>query len=470
MMFNSIDFAVFFTVVLGIYFLLRHTAQNRLLLIASYVFYGFWDWRYVALIFWVANLDYFCALAISKARDRSQARRWVALSLGSNFALLAYFKYWNFFLDSVSGLAATLGHATSFMHWEIVLPVGISFFVFQSTAYVLEVYRGTVPACRSYPDYLLFGAFFPQLVAGPIERPERLLRNILEPRQTTPEGVFSGLVEIAWGLFKKIAVADHLAVYVDAVYRSHSQHSGLTLGAATVLFAFQIYCDFSAYSDMARGMARIMGFDLMVNFDKPYLSRDLGEFWRRWHISLSTWFRDYLYVPLGGNRVDPVRGMVNVMLVFVVSGLWHGANWTFVVWGALHGAGLVVHRRWARRGEAALRWLPAPLATFCATLLTFAFVCLAWIFFRADSVQSAFSIISRMVSAGGPLWINQGLGFGLLPLLVLLSAELWSGRDSVPRWFQRLAPHGQAIALAAFVLFSWLCASKSGAQFIYFQF
>jgi D-alanyl-lipoteichoic acid acyltransferase DltB (MBOAT superfamily) len=346
-----------------------------------------------------------------------------------------------------------------------VLPVGISFLTFQEMGYTVDVYRRQMRAAPSLLDYLLFVSYFPHLVAGPIQRSSHLLRQLQSPRMPTAQGVYSGALLILWGLFKKVVVADNLAPYVDAVYAHPAHHSGPTLAFATYLFAFQIYCDFCGYSEMAVGMARIMGIDLIFNFRAPYLSPNIKEFWRRWHISLSTWFRDYLYIPLGGNRVGPARDVVNIMVVFLVSGLWHGANWTFVVWGGLHGVYLAVYRLFG--GTPTRR--TSPFRRLVSTIITFQLVVLAWVFFRASSMSAALSVLHGFFRPG-PFFFDPVLPNGLVPLFLLIGVELLIEPETFDEWVLKRAGWLHvpvAVGLAyAIVLF----AAQQGAQFIYFQF
>ena len=331
MFFNSLEFAVFFPIVVGLYLLTPERFRWTLLLAASYYFYAAWKAEYLILILVSTLIDYTVALRMEKASNPAKRRSWLIVSLCSNLGILFSFKYFNFFNDSVRTVFDQFNIFYDVPAFEVLLPVGISFYTFQTLSYTIDVYRGQRPAERHIGIFALYVAFFPQLVAGPIERSTRLLPQFFKKVELTYERTVDGLRLMLWGFFKKLVIADRVGAYVDVVYASPDDHSGMTVLIATYFFAFQIFCDFSGYSDIAIGSARILGYDLMDNFRRPYFSKSISEFWRRWHISLSTWFRDYVYIPLGGNRVVKWRWYYNLMVVFVVSGLWHGANWTFVV-------------------------------------------------------------------------------------------------------------------------------------------
>ncbi|CAN5908465.1 hypothetical protein BH23GEM7_BH23GEM7_20090 [soil metagenome] len=363
MLFNSLQFLFFFPVVVALYFATPHRFRWTLLLAASYYFYACWKPEYLLLIIASTLVDYGAALGMGAAATQARRKAFLALSLGSNLGLLFAFKYFNFFNESARALFDQFNLFYGVPAFDVLLPVGISFYTFQTLSYTIDVYRGQREPERHLGIFALYVSFFPQLVAGPIERSTRLLPQFFEKHEFSADRVSSGLRLILWGFFKKIVIADRLAIYVNEVYGNPAGFDGPTLLLATYFFAFQIYCDFSAYSDIAIGAARVMGFELMQNFRRPYFARSIHEFWQRWHISLSTWFRDYVYIPLGGNRVPFWRWYVNLFAVFLVSGLWHGANWTFVVWGGLHGFYLVfslMTRNVRDRGWEALgRLLPA---------------------------------------------------------------------------------------------------------------
>ena len=344
MLFNSVDFLVFFPIVTMVYFLLPHKVRWVWLLVTSYYFYMCWNAKYALLMATSTAITWLSGLLIAKAGEiqdeTKQARRkklWVALSFLLNLAILFFFKYFNFFLNNLNALAGLIGVEVQVPAFDVILPVGISFYTFQALSYTMDVYRGEIPPERNIFRYALFVSFFPQLVAGPIERSKNLLGQLYEYHTFDPQRVRDGLMLMLWGMFEKVVIADRVSMLVTYVYDNYTTLPGGAVILATVLFAVQIYCDFGGYSDMAIGAAQVLGFRLMENFHRPYLSRSAGEFWHRWHISLSTWFRDYLYIPLGGNRKGTARKYLNVMITFLTSGLWHGASWNFVVWGGLNG-------------------------------------------------------------------------------------------------------------------------------------
>jgi alginate O-acetyltransferase complex protein AlgI len=368
MLFNSFVFVLFLAIVLPVYYALSHRWQNRFLLVASYVFYGYWDWRFLGLLAISTVLDFALALLIAGTDSPRRKKRRVALSVVVNLGILGFFKYFDFFVDSAAVLLESAGLQANLPMLRVVLPVGISFYTFQSMAYTIDVYRGIQPPTRNLLDFALYVAYFPQLVAGPIERASRLLPQIQSPRRVGQAQWERGAQLILWGYVKKVAIADGLAPYADAVFRDPSSFSGLSLWLGVYCFAVQIYCDFSGYTDIARGVSQLLGIELMENFRQPYLSRNITEFWRRWHISLSTWLRDYLYVPLGGNRRGPAMQYRNLMITMLLGGLWHGAAWTFVVWGGLHGLFLATHKymtRGRKIGQEAPARDGAGMARFC---------------------------------------------------------------------------------------------------------
>jgi alginate O-acetyltransferase complex protein AlgI len=404
LLFNSFQFFVFFPVVTILYFLLPHRFRWACLLAASCYFYMAFIPVYILVLFFTIGVDYLAGISIEGAQG-SRRRLFLAASLLANIGVLAVFKYAGF-LDS--NLAALAG----FLHWNypiqalaIILPIGLSFHTFQSMSYTIEVYWGRHPAERHLGIFALYVMFFPQLVAGPIERPQNLLPQLHATHEMNPEQVSSGLQLMAWGLFKKMVVADRLAILVNQVYNDPTEYQGISLIIATVFFAYQIYCDFSGYSDIAVGAAQVLGIRLRKNFDRPYSARSIGDFWHKWHMSLSTWFRDYLYIPLGGSRTTRARWYLNLLITFLVSGLWHGANWTFVIWGALHGFYMLVSiwtqgiytrlKSWLR-----LDRLPA-LKVALETATTFGLVCFAWIFFRSNNLADSLYVVSHLIPGIG---------------------------------------------------------------------
>jgi alginate O-acetyltransferase complex protein AlgI len=394
MLFNSLHFLFFFIVVTALYFTLPYRYRWMLLLISSCYFYMAFVPIYILILGFTIVIDYFAGIYIDKSTG-SRRKLYLIFSLIGNIGVLAVFKYYNFINDNFTFLLKGFALDNPIPHLSILLPIGLSFHTFQAMSYTIEVYRGHYKPERNFGIYSLYVMFYPQLVAGPIERPQNLLHQFREKYNFDYERVTDGLRLMAWGLFKKAVIADRLAVVVDNVYNHPYSHNSLSFIIATVFFAFQIFCDFSGYSDMAIGAARVMGFKLMTNFNKPYQAKSIHEFWSRWHISLSTWFRDYFYIALGGNRVTIPRWYLNLFIVFLVSGLWHGANWTFVIWGALHGFYLVFALVSNKLREKINQRLYLNKIHFLPSLTTFILVSFAWIFFRADSVDKAFYIVSK---------------------------------------------------------------------------
>ena len=398
MLFNSVQFMVFFVVVYTLYIALPHKGQNRLLLVASYFFYGMWDWRFLLLLVASTVIDYLCSLGIGRSEKPRVRRALLLVSLVSNLGILGFFKYYDFFAATLQQLLQRLGVHAGIPLLHVLLPVGISFYVFQTLGYVIDVYRRDVAPLRNLPDFALYISFFPQLVAGPIERAGHLMPQITQPRRITRQGLHEGCFLILWGLFQKVFVADNMARLVEPVFAG-TGYSGTMVLLALYAFAFQIYCDFAGYSNIARGLASCMGFRLMVNFDHPYVSTNPSEFWRRWHISLSSWLRDYLYIPLGGNRNGSLQTYRNLALTMLLGGLWHGAAWTFVGWGAYQGLLLIVHRLItpnrkktapAKPGWATGAFKPLRIIFF------FHLVCLGWLLFRANSLAQVIEMLKAV--------------------------------------------------------------------------
>jgi len=476
MLFHTWIFAAFFLLVWPVYLAVRRTRlRDGWLLGASYVFYGWWNPLYLVLIVRCTVFDYVAVRLMARTTRPRLRKLWLALSVACNLAVLGVFKYGRFLTDNLNDLLASAGIQYALPAPGVLLPVGISFYTFQSMSYTIDYYRGRIDAEPSLVRFATFVALFPQLVAGPIERASNLLPQLRTPREIHGRDLADGLSMFVVGLFKKVALADYLALYVDRVYDAPEQYRSAALIAATVAFGWQIYFDFSGYTDMARGIGRFMGFRLMLNFRNPYLAAGLGEFWQRWHVSLSTWFRDYVYIPLGGNRGGTFRTYRNMVLTMLVSGLWHGAAWTFVIWGALHAAGRVLTRR-LETTDFYNRTLPKPVRQ----LLVFAFVTFTWIFFRAHSLGDAWLIVTRIFSTG---WADPRF-----PLLAAaLIAAVWayqiafesggltwrfgSGRTWTfrPGRLVRLAPVRVAIVVLM-ILYLAMVPAPGGQPFIYFQF
>jgi alginate O-acetyltransferase complex protein AlgI len=473
MLFNSWEFALFLPLVLAAYYALRHRAQNVLLLVASYIFYGWWDYRFAGLLALSTVLDFLLGVKIDDAEEPARRRRLIIASCAMNLTILGFFKYFNFFVDSFVSLGSSLGVSLDVPTLRIILPVGVSFYTFQSMSYTIEVYRRNMKATRSLLEYAAYVSFFPQLVAGPIERATRLLPQVRHRRRVTPEQISSGAVLILTGLFRKVAIADSVAPLVNEIFAQAGAETSGTLLVGLYLFSIQIYCDFAGYSDMARGTARLFGFELMENFAQPYLSTNITEFWRRWHISLSTWLRDYLYVPLGGNRHGTRATYRNLFLTMLLGGLWHGANWTFIVWGALHGTYLAIHKfllgdrkpAVATRSRTLREW-PVELGKM---VVTFHLVALTWIFFRADSLASGWSYLMRILAMTGAPSMDALARLVIAGTLVLaVDVAQYRGRSATPAlawpWPVR------AVAYAAMVLIMFGLRTDDVIPFIYFQF
>lgn len=469
MLFNSITFLFFVPLLLLALRVTPPAGRRVMLLVASYVFYGWWDWRFLGLILFTTCLDYVLAQRIHASADDAVRRRLLLASVITNLTVLGFFKYFNFFVDTAAAFIDAMGLDTSLPTLQIILPVGISFFVFQSMSYVIDVYRRDEAPSPSFVLYALYVAYFPQLVAGPISRVGDLLPQLAAPARVTVERVHVGLFLILLGLTKKVLVADMLSPEVDRIFADPEAASTGELLRGAYLFAFQIYCDFSGYSDIARGVSELFGVRLMINFNQPYLSRSITEFWRRWHISLSSWLRDYLYIPLGGNRHGAARTYRNLVLTMLIGGLWHGASWTFVVWGGWHGMLLAAERLLGIGKEAAAHvgrtWRSA-LATAGATMVTFHLATFGWIFFRADDFSTAFAYFA------GFLALTDLAAVGWLPFAVgafLVAVDVAQDRSGdhaaplrLPWWFQ--APVYAAVCVAMILY------GGRDTPFIYFQF
>ena len=478
MLFNSFEYAVFLPIVFGLYWFVFNRSlrlQNFLLLVVSYVFYGWWDWRFLFLIAFSSLIDYLVAIFLTEQEDEKIRKRLLYVSLFTNLGLLGVLKYFNFFSSSLSEAFNRVGYNIDTFTLNVILPVGISFYTFQTLSYTIDVYKRDMKASKDVVSFFAYVSFFPQLVAGPIERASNLLPQFYKKREFTYEDGSNGLKQILWGLFKKVVVADNLSGIVNEIFNKHETLSGGVLILGAIFFAFQIYGDFSGYSDIAIGTARLFGFKLMTNFRMPYFSRDIAEFWRKWHISLSTWFRDYLYIPLGGSKRGRKYMVRNTFIIFIVSGFWHGANWTFIVWGflnALYFLPLFLKGKNRRNLNVVAedKYLPS-LKDLFQILHTFTLTIIAWVFFRAENLGDAFSYLGGVFSnkflPNNMYFVNPKT---VLVLLILLVVE-WRNRRTdfvfehasfniISRWF------GYILIATIIVLF----AQKEQHDFIYFQF
>lgn len=477
MLFNSLDFAIFLPLVfIGYWLVLRdHAHRNVLLLVASYVFYGWWDYRFLGLILLSSLVDYAVAIAIGSRSDALSRRVLLAISLIANLGMLCAFKYYGFFAENLEAAFSFMGHPLQLGRMDIVLPVGISFYTFQTMSYTIDVYRGQMAPRRDLVSFLAYVSFFPQLVAGPIERAANLLPQFEVPRVFNRPAAVDGLRQMLWGLAKKVVIADNCAAYVDSIFSEPGGYSGSSLLIGAILFSFQIYCDFSGYSDMAIGCARLFGFDLMRNFAYPYFSRDISEFWRRWHISLSTWFRDYVYIPLGGSRGGAWGRVRNTLVIFGLSGFWHGANWTFIAWGLLNAIfflPLLLAKRNRRNLDTAGSngLLPSPREAI-SILSTYVLTVLAWVFFRAASMSDAWAFLAGMADPS-LFSFPEVRPLGVLASIAFLVLFEWIGRSALhplqllERVRFRAVRWGIYYALIAVIL----ALGGKEQEFIYFQF
>lgn len=478
MLFNSIDFAVFLPVVFFLYWFVTQKnlkAQNLLIVVASYVFYGWWDWRFLSLIIFSTLVDFWVGRALFSRQNQGRRKLLLWTSICVNIGFLGFFKYYNFFIENFIEAFSFLGADISPSTLNIILPVGISFYTFQTLSYTIDVYRKEMKPTDDFIAFAAFVSFFPQLVAGPIERAKNLLPQFHSGRTFDYPAAVDGMRQILWGLFKKVVIADNCAEYVNEIFANSGDYSGSTLVIGALLFTFQIYGDFSGYSDIAIGTARLFGFNLMQNFAFPYFSRDIAEFWRRWHISLSTWFRDYLYIPLGGSRGSTRMKIRNVFIIFIVSGFWHGANWTFIVWGALNALyylPLMLSRQNRANLDIAAKGRNLPAAgEIRSMLVTFAITVFAWIFFRAENISHAVSYIGGIFSAS-LLTVPE-----ILPVRVLITIGFfmvieWAGREQQYAIERLFLKSGRILRWGFYFLLAWAIFywGGKGEEFIYFQF
>lgn len=478
MLFNSIEYLLFLPIVFALYWITNKKSlklQNLLLLASSYFFYACWDWRFLFLLIFSTALDYFTGIKMHEAKNTGSKKFWFWLSIIVNLGFLGIFKYYNFFADSFANVLSNFGFQANFWTLKVILPVGISFYTFHGLSYVIDIYKGRIEPEKNVVDYSLFVSYFPLLVAGPIERATHLLPQLKKRRVFNYDKAVDGIHQIVWGLFKKIVIADTCAIYANDIFNNYEASNSLTLLMGAIYFTFQIYGDFSGYSDMALGTSKLFGIDLLRNFNYPYFSRDIAEFWRRWHISLSSWFRDYLYFPLGGSRGGLIMKIRNTFIIFLVSGFWHGANWTFIVWGflnALYFMPLLITNNNRNHIEivAVGKALPT-LREFFQMLLTFFLAVIAWIFFRAESVSQALSYIKRLFSfnfKGGVEYLSvERYSVELIFLIFLFLILEWTSREFEHPFFGKYKNIKMILIIA---LLTILGVYSKASDFIYFQF
>ena len=483
MLFNSLNFAIFLPIVFLLYWFATKgnlKLQNVLLLVSSYFFYACWDWRFLFLLIFSTLLDYFTGIKMFNAKNQNSKKFWFWLSISVNLGFLGVFKYYNFFADSFASALDNIGLHFNPLTLKVILPIGISFYTFHGLSYLIDIYKDRIKAEKNFIDYSVFVSFFPLLVAGPIERATHLLPQIQKKRTFDYSKAVDGLRQILWGLFKKIVIADQCAEYANQIFNNSADYSGSTLVLGAIFFTFQIYGDFSGYSDIAIGTARLFGIDLLRNFAFPYFSRDIAEFWRRWHISLSTWFRDYLYIPLGGSKGGTWMKVRNTFIIFIVSGFWHGANWTFIVWGALNAIYflplLLTNKNRNNLETVAQGKLLPSLKEISFMLLTFGLTVFAWIFFRAENIGHAISYISEILSTSLfsiPKFAGMSRALTTIILVAIFVLVEWNGREDQyaiekfgTNWYRPLRWSFYSIIIFSIGMFM----SSVESPFIYFQF
>jgi len=483
MLFNSIDFAVFLPIVFILYWFVANKnlkLQNLLIVIASYVFYGWWDWRFLSLILFSTLVDFSIGNALNSTNNNARRKMYLWISIFVNIGFLGFFKYYNFFIDNFVAAFQFFGSEIKPDRLNIILPVGISFYTFQTLSYTIDVYKRKLEPTKDFISFMAFVSFFPQLVAGPIERAKHLLPQFYNKRTFSYALASDGMRQILWGLFKKIVIADNCAVLANSIFSNSDNLNGSSLFLGALFFTFQIYGDFSGYSDIAIGTSRLFGFDLMKNFAFPYFSRDIAEFWRRWHISLSTWFRDYLYIPLGGSRGGLLMKIRNTFIIFIVSGFWHGANWTFIVWGALNALYflplLLLNKNRNNIDIASKGKIFVSLKELISICFTFLLTLIAWVFFRAENIQHAFSYLKNMITKNlfdFPDLTNITLVYTVLTLIAFFTVIEWFGREG-EYGIANIQGKGNRIirwAFYSFLIFLiGIFMQTNETPFIYFQF
>ena len=479
MFFNSFEYAIFLPIIFIIYWFILNKnlkLQNLFLLISSYFFYSCWDWKFLFLLAFSTILDYISGLKIYNSNTQIKKKIWLIISVSINLGFLGFFKYYNFFIESFADLIQKLGFTAHYSTLNIILPVGISFYTFHGLSYVFDIYNKKIKPSHNWIEYALFVSFFPLLVAGPIERATHLLPQIEKPRKFNYELAVSGLKQILWGLFKKIVIADNCAKAVNLIFNSYESQSGGTLLLGAILFSFQIYGDFSGYSDIALGSGKLLGIKLIKNFNYPYFSRSIAEFWRRWHISLSSWFKDYLYIPLGGSKGGTIKRIRNTFIIFLVSGFWHGANWTFILWGGLNALFIlpsIIFKTNRNNMDIVAKGKILPnFKEFFQIVYTFLLASFAWIFFRSESLSQAFSYINKMFNSIHLPDLSI-FNLSLFPLLLLLILVEWKGRENnyaIEKLFYKSKTCIRWSFYYILIILMLVFGQKNSQEFIYFQF
>jgi len=473
MLFTSTQFLVFFAIVFFLYLLLAHRWQNRMLLFASWFFYASWDWRFLSLLLASIASTYLCGIKIGSAKAAGRKRFYLIFSIISNLGILSIFKYLDFFFSSLNALFGLFGLSLGLPLFHLILPIGISFYIFQALSYTIDIYRNQMPPTEDFVSYALFISFFPQLVAGPIMRAKALLPQILMPRHLDLENFYDGCYLIIWGFFQKIFIADNLAKIVDPVFFYSGSYNGFNILVAVYAFAFQIYCDFAGYSNIARGLGKCMGFDIMVNFNLPYFSSNPVQFWKRWHISLSSWLKDYLYIPLGGNRRGIAITYRNIAVTMLLGGLWHGANWTFLVWGGYH-AGLIIAYKFFKQYFAKISVWWQNLSSnrifrILNMLVFFHLVCFGWLIFRAGSLSQAYSMAKAILFNFSPVLSKEVFSLIFFIWLLLLAEFIQYRKEDLMAVYRLKFSYKTAFYFLV-ILLMFFCGVGDEKAFIYFQF
>lgn len=480
MLFYSFDFAIFLPVVFGLYWLIEKKSwQNSILVISSYIFYGWWDWRFLFLILLSTMVDFYLGRKIEKTYSKFYRKLFLISSVFVNIGLLALFKYYNFFIESFATAFSFFGLSIQFSSLDIILPIGISFYTFQTLSYTIDIYNDRIRSTSNFITFSAFVSFFPQLVAGPIERAKNLLPQFNTVRNFDRNEAIDGLRQVLWGFFKKIVIANNCAVFSDFIFNNSGNFTGSTILLGTIFFSFQIYADFSGYSDIAIGTAKFFGVNLMQNFAFPYFSRSISEFWRRWHISLSTWFRDYVYIPIGGSRNGKIITIRNILIVFILSALWHGAKWTFILWGILHALAFIpvfiIRQKNSRQKVVAYGKNLPTIFEFFEVLSTFTFISLSWIFFRSSNINQAINFISKLFSSSLfsiPNYIDINLFMKTIALLTFFIGIEWWGRTNkyaIETFGWNWKRKYRLLFYYSLILMIYMFAGGE-EQFIYFQF